>query len=145
MDRKEYQFPRISQADCVLSKQLCIRILAGRGTPFKIQRCRPPPYPHPPLSQMGPPANTCTVFRSNDLKIRGSMSKDASLKVQQLWIGNQCQQLDNYGATTNEGFGTHVSLTPYDPHRSRSTRDRAPAMVRTYYVHQRRLGAGAFF
>ena len=24
---------------------------------------------------MGPPANTCTVFRSNDLKIRGSLSK----------------------------------------------------------------------
>jgi len=24
---------------------------------------------------MGPPASTCTVFRSNDLKIRGSLSK----------------------------------------------------------------------
>ena len=24
---------------------------------------------------MGPPANTCTVFRSNDLKIGGALSK----------------------------------------------------------------------
>jgi hypothetical protein len=39
------------------------------GTPFKIRRSRPPPYPHPLLSQMGPPASTCTVFRSNDLEI----------------------------------------------------------------------------
>jgi len=68
-------FDTFSQADCVLSKQFCIRILAGRGTPFKTQRSRPPPYPHPSSSQMGPPASTCTVFRSNDLKIRGSLSK----------------------------------------------------------------------
>ena len=73
------------------------------------------------------------------------MSKDATLKGQQLWIGNQCQQLDKYRAITCEGFGTHVTLTPYDPHHNRSTREKAPALVRTYYVHQRRLGDAAFF
>jgi len=31
--------------------------------------------PHPISSEMGPPASTCTLFRSNDLKIWGSLSK----------------------------------------------------------------------
>ena len=59
-------FDTFSQADGIRSRWFCTRILAGRGAPFKTQRSRPPPYPHPSSSQMGPPTSTCTVFRSND-------------------------------------------------------------------------------
>jgi len=45
-----------------------IHILAGRGPPLNIQRRRPPPYPHPASSQMGPLRPLVLSFAQTILK-----------------------------------------------------------------------------
>lgn len=45
-------------------------LVDGAGTPLQNSPSQSPPYPHPPISQMGPPASICTVFCSNNLTAR---------------------------------------------------------------------------
>ena len=64
----------IRQADGVLLSRFAYAQWV-LGCPLQNPAQPTPTVPPPPLSQMGPPASTCTVFRSNDLKIWGSLSK----------------------------------------------------------------------